>query len=108
MARYTMIALSYPVQGREAEFNTWYQDTHLPEVVAFPGVTCGQRYRLTLNFTPPEAAPYLAVYDIETNDLNAMLQAMKARGGMASPALDVGKSTLMIYEEFGAPVHYKP
>jgi len=39
MAKYKMVTLTNPVEGREEAYNDWYQNVHLPEVVAYKGVT---------------------------------------------------------------------
>lgn len=43
----------------EAEFNRWYNEEHMPEMGAFPGVLSTRRYKIV------EGAPtYLAMYDL--------------------------------------------
>ncbi|MGO1543650.1 MAG: hypothetical protein ACTHXA_04825 [Gulosibacter sp.] len=41
-----ILALFNAVPGREDEFNSWYTDTHLPEVVRIPGFLTAQRYEI--------------------------------------------------------------
>jgi len=70
MTAYIQTVVTAPVVGREDEFNRWYEDTHLPEVLQVPGFVAGRRYALT----GPGAADgprFLAVYEIETDDLAA-------------------------------------
>jgi len=60
---------------REAEFNAWYDNTHLPDVLETTGVIRATRYE---NTNPPEGkGKFLATYEIETDDIN---QTMKALG----------------------------
>ncbi len=57
----------------EAEFNEWYDKIHLPHVLETPGFVRATRYE---NTEPTEGmGKFLAIYEIETNDLD---QAMKA------------------------------
>ena len=71
--RHVFLALTNPVPGKEAEFNAWYDDFHLREVVEYgSGMLAGRRFRLTADQRPGQAAPpwsYLAWYDMEHDDL---------------------------------------
>ena len=45
--RYIFLALTNPADGREDEFNAWYDEHHIPEVVRYGrGFLGGRRYRL--------------------------------------------------------------
>lgn len=83
MAKYLMMAFTNPVAGKDAEFNAWYDKHHLPEVLQVPGVKSGRRYNLADTQVPGGAKPlpgqYLAIYEIETDDLNAFYQGMFAQ-----------------------------
>ncbi|MGH7246992.1 MAG: hypothetical protein ACREH9_02715, partial [Pseudomonadota bacterium] len=84
MAKYTFIVLTNPTAGKEAEYNQWYNQTHVPDVLNVPGMVCAQRFKLA-NAQMGRNNPYnyLAIYEIETDDLEAVLKEMKARGGTA-------------------------
>ena len=56
---------------RAAEYNTWYDEVHLPEVVAVDGFVSARRYA-PVN----DDGPYVAMYEIEGDDLQAILQGM--------------------------------
>jgi hypothetical protein len=103
-----MVVMSSPVEGREAEYNDWYQNVHLSEVVALGGIKSAQRFRLARNMGESKGAPYLAVYDIETDDIDAVLQEIesKALGGQLnmSTAVDTQTAFAAVYEEFGSVV----
>jgi hypothetical protein len=58
---------------REEEYNTWYDEVHLPELVALDGIVSARRLR------PVDGdGPYLALYEIEGDDLQAVLDNMRA------------------------------
>jgi len=105
MARYRMVVMSNPAEGREAEYNEWYQDIHLAEVVALPGVRSARRFRLARNLGDRTAAPYLAIYEIETDDIDAVLRELERRAlgreMNMSPAMDTTNAFAAVYEEFG-------
>ena len=44
--RTIQIVFSNPFEGKDDEFNEWYDNVHLPEVLALPGVISAQRYDL--------------------------------------------------------------
>jgi hypothetical protein len=108
MPRYKMIVMSRPTEGREDEYNDWYQNVHLRELVALPGFQAAQRYRIAASLVEGEAHPYLAVYELETDDIDATLQGLRDAAGSAaiamSDALDTESTFAVIYEEFGEKV----
>jgi hypothetical protein len=67
--------------ARDDEFNDWYTNTHIPEVCAVPGIVGARRYKV--HDPGPdrgEAWPaYIAVYEIDCDDLQAPMRALRAR-----------------------------
>ena len=58
---------------REAEFNEWYDKTHLPDILEVPGFTTASRYE---KIDPSEGeAKFVAAYEIETDDIDGFLKA---------------------------------
>jgi hypothetical protein len=101
--RYNLIALTNPVEGREDEFNAWYSDVHLADVLKLPGVKAAQRFRLAdVQHRPgPFEWSYMAVYEIEIDDLATTLHALKAASGTESMPLSPALSPermVWIYE----------
>ena len=103
MSRYTFVVMTDPVVGREDEYNDWYTNTHLGDVVKVDGFVAAQRFRLAQT-DPEQKAPhrYLALYEIETDDLAATQKALSAAtgsGGMViSEALDTAGIDAWYYE----------
>ncbi len=83
MANYTFVVLTNPVPGKEAEYNEWYNKQHLPDVLNIPGMVCAQRFRLAEDQPGVEQKThkYLALYEIETNDLPGVFKELAARRG---------------------------
>src|ERR1039457_5663416 len=79
------LVFTNPVKGREDEYNKWYDNQHLHDVVAVEGVTAARRYEVVPNrLTGEPTHLYLAVYDLE-GDLDATLACFptpRAAGGM--------------------------
>jgi len=57
------VEMSIPAE-LEDEFNRWYEEEHLADMLAYPGVVAVRRYR---RLGVP--ARYLAVYEIEVPDV---------------------------------------
>ena len=93
MGRYNLIALTNPVDGRDEEFNDWYTNEHLADVLKLPGVMAAQRFCLSdmQHRKEPLEWKYMAVYEIEIDDLSKTLSALAAASGTEamplSPAL---------------------
>lgn len=105
---YKFVVLSRPAPGREEECNDWYQNVHLGQVVAIPGIRSAQRFRLSSDLGARGAWPYLAIYEIETDNLDAVVQEIHAKAGsellLISEALDTAGAFAAIYEEAGPVV----
>jgi len=98
--RYAMLVFANPIPGREAEFNDWYSNTHMGDLVQLQGWMGAQRFRIVTNVQPrPSAAGYahgyLIIWDLEETE------PMKALSRMTD-AIAGGKSRL------GAAFNYTP
>jgi hypothetical protein len=97
MARHLLVVNTNPVTGREDEYNRWYSLTHLQEVVQIPGFVSAQRFR-SADAQLGDAGDfrYLALYELETDDLAATLQALRdaVPGLQMSDALDSNLTAL--------------
>lgn len=83
--RGVLIALTNAVEGREDEFNEWYNTTHLREVCNIPGIVGAKRYRLAGSqaASTQKSWKYAATYDIEVDDMSAVAEELKRRRGPA-------------------------
>ena len=64
--------------AREKEFNEWYDNTHVPDVLETPGFVGCTRYELMGNPGPGQGK-YLAIYDVESDDLPSAMAALQQR-----------------------------
>lgn len=93
MGKYNLIALTNPLPGQDEAFNDWYTNVHLDDVLKLPGVVAAQRFRMsdTQHRPGPFEFSYMAVYEIEIDDIKETLSALKAVSGTdampLSPAL---------------------
>jgi hypothetical protein len=108
MRKFKLLALTTPVAGKESEFHAWYQDRHLPEMVSFPGMRGAQRYKITAKLVGSDCNPWLAVYDLETDDPMAFLGALgkAASAGQLthSDSSDMATTYSALFEEHGERV----
>ena len=61
--KFIQIVYSNPLQGRDDEFNEWYDAEHLPQLGRVPGVLCARRYRGS------GERKYLALYHLARADV---------------------------------------
>ena len=67
VAEHVFLVLTNPTEGLEDEYNDWYTNFHLDEVVAVPGFVSARRYRLSddqLGGFGSSKHTYLAIYEI--------------------------------------------
>jgi hypothetical protein len=68
---YTLIVYTSPVDGKEDEYNAWYDNVHLAEFSALPGVLNGRRFKVAKDGKPQ----YAAIYELSTHP-DAVMGAM--------------------------------
>lgn len=81
MPTYRLMVMTNPVAGREDEYNEWYTNVHLPDVVKIPGIVSAQRFSRSEVQRPGAEYPwgYLAIYDCETDNPQAIIDELNAR-----------------------------
>jgi hypothetical protein len=86
---YVQVVFTAMVEGKESEFNRFYDDHHAPELAAIPGFVSAQRMILArpANTSIP-ATKYLAMFRVETSDLAAVKEIASRPGFTSSPAFD--------------------
>jgi hypothetical protein len=57
---------------RDAEFNHWYDTVHIPDVLSAPGHKSAARY--ILKDPVPGKGKYIAIYEIETDDIKKTME----------------------------------
>jgi len=93
MPKGILVVSSGPVEaGREAEYNNWYNDVHLVDVLKVAGFTAAARYKKVGADDDPQ--PYLAIYEVEADDLQGAFGAL----GAAVASGDVRMSDVLAME----------
>lgn len=102
MATYILAVTSDAVPGRDDEYNAWYDETHIIDVTAIPGIKSGARFNADPASPNQPSTPYLAIYEIETDDPAAVLGELgrRAQAGemVISPTLDPSSAKMWLYK----------
>jgi hypothetical protein len=64
--------------AREKEFNEWYDNTHVPDVLETPGFVGCTRYEM-IGDPGPGQGKFLAVYEVESDDLPSTMAGLQQR-----------------------------
>jgi hypothetical protein len=101
--RYVLVVMADAVPGREAEFNDWYSNVHIPDLLTIPGLRAAQRFVVATDCLSGGSPKYLAIYEVETEDLARFKAALgaKAKTITLSPALDRASITMRYFRELG-------
>lgn len=107
MARFKLIAVSNPMPGHEQECGLWYDQTHLQDMVAVPGIISAQRFELVRGAPSKAFKRYLAIYEVEAADeaeARGLIDRLNAANLPLSETLDVPSVNLGVYRETAAPI----
>jgi hypothetical protein len=79
-SRHIYVVQTNAVSGREDEFNEWYSNVHLRDILSIDGWTAAARFRLHDPSERGEPYPYryLAIYEME-GDVQENLRRMSAK-----------------------------
>lgn len=98
MSRYKLVAFTNPADGRDAEFNHWYDHQHIPDVLAIPGITSTERM-VCVHDGPHR---YMTIYDVDVTDVHSVMNEITARAGgermQLSDALDMTSTAAAFWE----------
>lgn len=107
MSTHRLIVFTKPTDGNEAEYNRWYDEVHLPEVLETEGFVAAQRFALADaqigDVADKAPSRYLAIYEIEAESLEAALEKLNAGSGTMemSDALDMNTATAIAFSAIG-------
>jgi hypothetical protein len=103
MAKYVMVAQSQALAGRDADYNTWYDNHHLSDICAVPGVKSGRRFELAMAPIGEPGLKYMAIFEVETDDPAKVMGEIGKRmadGTMkGTDALDAPPTKIWFYKQ---------
>lgn len=93
MANYRCIVMSNPVPGREDEYNDWYDNRHMDDVLGIPGFVRVQRFEYAASLSAETPGfQYLSIYEIDSDNIAETIGELSAAAGTSrlpiSDALD--------------------
>ena len=108
--KFIQVVFSNPIEGKDAEFNEWYDNVHIPELMQVPGMLSAKRYALheagiydVEGGVRPEHR-YLTIYEME-GDVNAIMGKIVesvANGEVVmSDSLDLPSSRMSFWTQRG-------
>lgn len=88
MKQCMLVVLTNPVSGREQEYNEWYTNVHLSDVLKMPGFKSAQRF--TLAREGGSEWKYMALYEFESEEPEKVMELLQKHVGdmTMSDALD--------------------
>lgn len=101
--KHLCVVLTEPTEGRETEFNDYYENVHLDEVLATTGWESAQRFVLTDQVGQKCPLPYLALYEVEADDPKAVIRTMNETRAQRqqSGALNKKTAAVWVFSESG-------
>lgn len=101
MAKYLLVVPSNAKEGRDEEYNAWYDNVHLAELLTIPGVVSGRRFDAAPQSPSAPPQPYLAIYELEVEDPSTIVAEITRRAGSGemtmNDALDTTSAQMWIY-----------
>ena len=101
-----VLVLTEPTEGQEEEFNRYYEDLHLDEVLQSTGWKSAQRFRLVDQAGQDCSQPYLAFYVTEADESETAIEVMNRTRSqrVQSDSLNRRTAAAWVFEEIG-PEH---
>lgn len=102
MKKYILTTSSSPVEGMETDYNRWYDDIHLTDVLNIPEIKTAQRFKsFPQNATVNSI--YLAIYEIETDAIEGLIRMFQSGSYpmRSSDAIAIETVTIQFYEVIG-------
>ena len=105
VAKHLLVVLSNAHEGTDDEFNDWYTNTHIGDIIGLDGFQAAQRYRLSdrqVGDGEGEAPPYryLAIYEVDGDDLGRAADSLASgvdSGMVISDALDRDRTVAWLF-----------
>ncbi len=93
-----LIVFTNAAEGRDEEFNDWYDNVHVPEILALGPFVSAQRYRVAEEQVFPQTHTYVALYefegpaDVASKALTAAAPTLQMSDSMVDPHMVVIES----------------
>ena len=81
MSKAVLLVYTNCPSEREEEFNQWYDNVHVPDILGVEGVVGARRFKLSgpgpqtiTRDGQPAVARYLAMYELDTDDTRSVMK----------------------------------
>ena len=102
-----MVVMSNVVPGREDEFNDWYTNEHIIDVVEkLPGFVSAQRYELSPVQIEQKIFRYMAIYHIPADQLEEAQHSVLYQRAERQRALAEGRRPMLTVSETFSEPHF--
>lgn len=98
-----LMVFTNPMEGQDAEYNDWYSNVHLAEVLEVPGIVAAQRWQVVVpdavedSLTSP-AHRYLAVYELDGRPAADVVASLIATASTMDISPALGDSMMVLYD----------
>ena len=102
MKKYILTTFSSPIENEEAAYHKWYDEVHFDDLLRIPDIKTAQRFQ-PQETEGPMKNPYLAIYEIETEDIAKVMLSMQdgSYEMYMSSAIDLSSIRMQVYEVLG-------
>ena len=104
--KHLCLVLTEPVPGKEAQFDDYYENLHLDEVLTSTGWKSAQRFVLKDQVGRECPLSYLALYEVDADDPADVIRTMNETRAQRQQSDSLNKRTaaVWVFAETG-PVH---
>lgn len=102
MAKYIMTVFSNALAGQEDEYNKWYDEEHIPDLLGVKQVVAAQRFKATpvqYKGKPYPPHDYLTIYEFESDDIETVYASLAeaAVNWSITPAIDRTNPAIYVF-----------
>jgi hypothetical protein len=105
MAQFVFIAAGSAQPGHEEEYNSWYENEHLPAVLRVDGFVAATRYRSAPTSLSASPYGYVTIYEVEAESAElahaTLMDAAKSGALGSSAASDRERAGAWFFEPAG-------
>lgn len=98
MTNPALMVFTSPSDGQDSEYNEWYTNTHVPEVLEIPGIVAAQRWKVADQPGELPAHRYLAIYELDERPAADVIAALVAAAPTMSMSPALGGAQMVLYE----------
>ncbi len=104
--KHMVVVLTEPTEGNEKEFNDYYENVHLEEVIETTGWSSAQRFELSDEVGAKCPLPYLALYEAEADNPKEVIETLNETRPQRIQSASINRRTagIWVFSEIG-PKH---